>query len=153
MSYWRLAFILPLPFFVVFCILLCVALLSNASFDILCCNTESCGNLCMLSVHARLFRVFCRRNKKENRVWWWWWRVLSYLYFPSQLRPCLHPPSWTIPFLHKSVDAQFGVPPNCFSDILNCSTTHCGIYNGWVCGWMFWVCCNWNNEEWRCGWW
>ena len=121
-----LVLILPLPFFVVFCSLLCVALLSNASFDILCCNTESCGNLCMLSVRARLFQVFHRRNKKENRMCWWF---LSYLYCHSQLCPCLHPPSWTILFLHKCDGALFGVSPIDFSGMLNCSTIHCDICN------------------------
>ena len=124
---------LPLRFFVVFYILLCVFLLSNASFDSLCCNTESCGNLCMLSVRARLFRVFRRKNKKENRMWWWWWWwwwFLFYLYCPSQLRPCLYPPSWTILVLHKYGDALLDVPPIDFSGMLNCSTIHCDICIG-----------------------
>ena len=117
-------------FCILFYILLGAFLLPNVAFDILCCSTESCGNLCMLSIYVRLFRVCHRKSKEQNRMWWWWWWFRSYLYYCSQLRPCLQPPFWTIPFLHKCGDALLDVSPNCFSDMLSCSTTHCGIYNG-----------------------
>ena len=111
----------------VFYILLCVFLSPNDSFDTLCCSTVSCGNRCRLSVHVQLFRVCHRKNKKENRMMWWM-LFLSYLCHP-QLRPCLHPPFWTIPFLHKYDDVLFGVPPIGLVGTLNCSTTHCDICN------------------------
>ena len=138
-------------FYILFYTLLCVFLLPNVAFDTLCCSIASCGNLCRLSIHARLFQVFHRRNKEENRVRWMWF--LSYLYCHSQLRPCLRPPPWTIPFLHKHDDVLLGVTPNCLVDRLNCSTMHCDICNGWVCGWVCWTHRNWHNEEWWCVWW
>ena len=107
-------------------ILHCVFLLSNALLDIFCCSIASCGNLCMPSIYAPVFRVCHKRNKKENRMWWWRW-FLFYLYWHSQLRPCRHPPFWTIPFLHKYDGALFGAPSSCFFDMLNCSTIHCDI--------------------------
>ena len=68
-------------FYILFYILCCVHLLSNVFFDMLRCNIESCGIVCMLLIRGRLFRVFRRWNKEVVRV------VLVWVLFFLLLHP------------------------------------------------------------------
>ena len=73
-------FLLFFTFLDIFC---GVHLHSNVFFDMLCCNTESCGIVCMILRCGRLFQVFHRWNKEVVRV------LLEWLLFFLPLHPVL----------------------------------------------------------------